>query len=167
MTLDEFLESRYVTLLREAMGQRTEALRLTTPCRRVLWAEGIGVPPGERRSAYLVVDAPLLEEVERAKRWPAPARLNAFELLRAALGDEGLGTQIRLRPGGEAFHQMALGFSRIRDIAAPACVASTLRPYQLRGFRWLASLVRNGLGAVLADDMGLGKTCRQYRSSSI
>ena len=33
-----------------------------------------------------------------------------------------------------------------------------MRPYQLAGFRWLACLSKNGLGAVLADDMGLGKT---------
>ena len=37
-------------------------------------------------------------------------------------------------------------------------VAKHLRPYQLAGFRWLACLCKNGLGAVLADDMGLGKT---------
>ncbi|MEO1583061.1 MAG: DEAD/DEAH box helicase [Planctomycetota bacterium] len=34
----------------------------------------------------------------------------------------------------------------------------TLRPYQLRGFSWLAFLERFGFGACLADDMGLGKT---------
>src|SRR5206468_5736955 len=34
----------------------------------------------------------------------------------------------------------------------------TLRPYQLRGYSWLAFLRRWGLGACLADDMGLGKT---------
>ena len=33
-----------------------------------------------------------------------------------------------------------------------------LRPYQRRGFSWLAFLDRLGLGACLADDMGLGKT---------
>lgn len=34
----------------------------------------------------------------------------------------------------------------------------TLRPYQLRGYSWLAFLRKWGLGACLADDMGLGKT---------
>ena len=34
----------------------------------------------------------------------------------------------------------------------------TLRPYQLRGVRWLHWVSRLGLGACLADDMGLGKT---------
>ena len=42
--------------------------------------------------------------------------------------------------------------------APPAGLAATLRPYQLAGFGWLATLTGNGLGGVLADDMGLGKT---------
>lgn len=40
----------------------------------------------------------------------------------------------------------------------PAWFVATLRPYQLEGVRWLTSLARAGVGAVLADDMGLGKT---------
>ncbi len=35
---------------------------------------------------------------------------------------------------------------------------ATLRPYQLRGVRWLIQHYHHGLGACLADDMGLGKT---------
>jgi superfamily II DNA or RNA helicase len=35
---------------------------------------------------------------------------------------------------------------------------ASLRPYQLRGVRWLIGHYQNGLGACLADDMGLGKT---------
>jgi SNF2 family DNA or RNA helicase len=40
----------------------------------------------------------------------------------------------------------------------PSGLRATLRPYQQRGFAWLAFLRRYGLGACLADDMGLGKT---------
>ncbi|MGY1746734.1 SNF2-related protein [Blastococcus sp. SYSU D00695] len=42
--------------------------------------------------------------------------------------------------------------------AAPASLAAELRPYQLEGYQWLATLWDLGLGGVLADDMGLGKT---------
>ncbi len=42
--------------------------------------------------------------------------------------------------------------------AAPASLAAQLRPYQLEGYQWLATLWDLGLGGVLADDMGLGKT---------
>jgi len=44
------------------------------------------------------------------------------------------------------------------DHGPPAGLTATLRPYQLAGFGWLATLYENGLGGVLADDMGLGKT---------
>ncbi|MDO3411452.1 DEAD/DEAH box helicase [Saccharibacillus sp. CPCC 101409] len=40
----------------------------------------------------------------------------------------------------------------------PAALNGTLRPYQERGYRWLASMREMGFGACLADDMGLGKT---------
>ncbi len=40
----------------------------------------------------------------------------------------------------------------------PVGLQATLRPYQLRGFGWLAQMRQMGLGACLADDMGLGKT---------
>jgi superfamily II DNA or RNA helicase len=40
----------------------------------------------------------------------------------------------------------------------PASVKATLRPYQQKGFEWLALLSQVGAGACLADDMGLGKT---------
>jgi SNF2 family DNA or RNA helicase len=43
-------------------------------------------------------------------------------------------------------------------VAAPATFHGELRPYQLRGLRWLHFMSRLGLGACLADDMGLGKT---------
>ena len=34
----------------------------------------------------------------------------------------------------------------------------TLKPYQVEGLRWLATLFENGLSGILADEMGLGKT---------
>ncbi len=40
----------------------------------------------------------------------------------------------------------------------PEGLQTTLRPYQLLGYHWLAERFRLGLGALLADDMGLGKT---------
>ncbi|MGO1166348.1 MAG: DEAD/DEAH box helicase [Janibacter sp.] len=40
----------------------------------------------------------------------------------------------------------------------PTSLEATLRPYQVEGYHWLATLWDAGLGGVLADDMGLGKT---------
>ncbi|EQD74057.1 SNF2/RAD54 family helicase, partial [mine drainage metagenome] len=44
------------------------------------------------------------------------------------------------------------------DVALPASIQATLRPYQERGYAWLYRNARIGLGSVIADDMGLGKT---------
>ncbi len=43
-------------------------------------------------------------------------------------------------------------------IPLPAGLCATLRPYQERGFRWIATTLERGFGCILADDMGLGKT---------
>jgi hypothetical protein len=42
--------------------------------------------------------------------------------------------------------------------APPLGLRAELRPYQQKGYAWLAFMTRLGLGACLADDMGLGKT---------
>jgi SNF2 family DNA or RNA helicase len=47
---------------------------------------------------------------------------------------------------------------RLELLPQPVDLRGKLRPYQRRGFSWLAFLDSLGLGACLADDMGLGKT---------
>src|SRR5262249_4602259 len=47
---------------------------------------------------------------------------------------------------------------RREDPPPPEALHGQLRPYQQRGFAWLAFLRRVGMGACLADDMGLGKS---------
>ncbi len=42
-------------------------------------------------------------------------------------------------------------------LATPGGLHGQLRPYQVRGYSWMAFLRRFGLGACLADDMGTGK----------
>ena len=50
------------------------------------------------------------------------------------------------------------GRTPFAELPPPDGLHGTLRPYQTRGYSWLAFLRRWGLGACLADDMGLGKT---------
>ncbi|MFN0121346.1 MAG: DEAD/DEAH box helicase [Blastocatellia bacterium] len=50
------------------------------------------------------------------------------------------------------------GGSPFAELPVPDEFRGVLRPYQRRGYSWLAFLQRYGLGACLADDMGLGKT---------
>ncbi|KAL9258714.1 ATP-dependent DNA helicase DDM1-like protein [Drosera capensis] len=40
----------------------------------------------------------------------------------------------------------------------PLLTGGQLKPYQLKGVKWLISLWQNGLNGILADQMGLGKT---------
>jgi SNF2 family DNA or RNA helicase len=47
---------------------------------------------------------------------------------------------------------------KLQELPPPDGFVGQLRPYQVRGYSWLAFLRRWGLGACLADDMGLGKT---------
>ena len=73
-----------------------------------------------------------------------------------------------LRDGGEALTvQRDMNFrSLIRNLKnyedsddeVPAGLQTTLRQYQQVGYQWLMTLLRMGLGGILADDMGLGKT---------
>jgi len=50
------------------------------------------------------------------------------------------------------------GQAAFDELPPPQSLLGTLRPYQVRGYSWLAFLKQWGLGACLADDMGLGKT---------
>ncbi|MDI3384062.1 SNF2-related protein [Xenophilus aerolatus] len=50
------------------------------------------------------------------------------------------------------------GAQPLPEVAPPAGLQATLRPYQRHGLAWLQHLRAHGLGGVLADDMGLGKT---------
>ena len=47
---------------------------------------------------------------------------------------------------------------KVSELPQPSDLSGQLRPYQIRGYSWLSSMSRWGLGACLADDMGLGKT---------
>ncbi|KAF8315369.1 hypothetical protein DL93DRAFT_2057333, partial [Clavulina sp. PMI_390] len=46
----------------------------------------------------------------------------------------------------------------VQQIAQPNLLSITLKDYQLKGLRWLASLYEQGINGILADEMGLGKT---------
>jgi Superfamily II DNA/RNA helicases, SNF2 family len=47
---------------------------------------------------------------------------------------------------------------KFEELPVPEEIRGVLRPYQVRGFSWLAFLSQFSLGGCLADDMGLGKT---------
>lgn len=82
--------------------------------------------------------------------------LGAAEALSAFLQDP---EDLDLSARGH-FEKLLAAASGARADAAPAPsgLRANFRPYQERGYRWLAGHFDAGLGCLLADDMGLGKT---------
>lgn len=58
---------------------------------------------------------------------------------------------------GDLIHRLE-GHTPFEETPVPEGLNAKLRPYQVRGYSWLAFVREWGLGACLADDMGLGKT---------
>lgn len=52
---------------------------------------------------------------------------------------------------------MVIGVLQLQHELVPL-IKGELRPYQLKGIKWIISLYQNGLNGILADQMGLGKT---------
>ncbi len=95
--------------------------------------------------------------------WKSTERGTLRDLVRMSLGGAQAppGLEIKEVSGeGELgrFLERLQGKARYETLRPPKKFAGKLRPYQVRGFSWLAYLRRYGLGACLADDMGLGKT---------
>jgi superfamily II DNA or RNA helicase len=116
--------------------------------------------------AHFSLLAPELESlrrlIEEARSLGEGTRPDSLRISRyqAGLWEELVGLGV-VREQAESWRRQVgglLGLERLAEIAPPAGLEASLRPYQLEGFRWLASLWNLGLGGILADDMGLGKT---------
>ncbi|HBY95514.1 MAG TPA: helicase [Chloroflexi bacterium] len=106
------------------------------------------------------------EEIEAAirfwERHQAEAQMSVLEALMWGLNAEG---EIDGLPVGdvEVTGWLSDLLERLKQgdqpdlLSQPEGLEAELRPYQQRGFSWLAFMRRWGLGACLADDMGLGK----------
>jgi superfamily II DNA or RNA helicase len=92
----------------------------------------------------------------------SPGQISVAELLHAGLAAEdgpgGLPVVSVTADGPLGDLLSGQAERRLVPLPAPAGFTGTLRPYQERGYAWLAFLESLGLGAILADSMGLGKT---------
>lgn len=111
-----------------------------------------------------VNDREIRAAIEFWKQNPT-GEVSALDIVKMAIGVEGSGKAKGLDfEGVEASGWVEDLLGRLKEKAgfeelpAPATFSGTLRPYQVRGYSWLAFLRQWGLGACLADDMGLGKT---------
>jgi hypothetical protein len=124
------------------------------------------LPLVQVRGQWIALDPERIEQVLALLR-QGDGALSLLDALHLGLGDAG-----KLAPAGVEFAGLdADGWLRelldtLRDrrslepLPTPAGFQGTLRPYQERGFAWMAFLRQFGLGACLADDMGLGKTAQ-------
>ncbi len=89
--------------------------------------------------------------------------MNLREALRLSIGSRGLESGLQVSGFSASgwisglFERLS-GRNPISELSQPPGFVGELRPYQVKGFSWLAYLRQYGLGACLADDMGLGKT---------
>ncbi|WP_210440450.1 DEAD/DEAH box helicase [Nocardioides xinjiangensis] len=113
---------------------------------------------------YVALDRPEFARLHEVVALAAQLRESDPDRVRVGAAD--LGVWAELADLGVVDEQAAAWAERataLRDVQElprpePVGLATTLRPYQLEGFWWLAFLREHGLGGILADDMGLGKT---------
>ena len=105
------------------------------------------------KGGYVYLDPAAIEQLRQ--QLARPPRLGAQELLRIALAGSYDGAPVGLDPAAQ---KLLDELKHSAPIALPDGLQAALRPYQLRGYEWLARNARIGLGSVIADDMGLGKT---------
>jgi uncharacterized Zn finger protein len=105
------------------------------------------------KGEYVYLDPAAIEQLRQ--QLAKPPRLGAQDLLRVALAGSFEGAPVGLNT---AARMLLDGLKDSAPIALPAGLKAAMRPYQVRGFEWLARNARLGLGSVIADDMGLGKT---------
>lgn len=153
LSLDEILAFQW----KVALGDQTMTLtelkalaRLKTPLVKV-------------RGQWVELDAKEIQAALAFWATKGETSISAREALRMALG-------VAKPPGSLAFAGVDAsgwfadllaqleGGTGFEVLEPPDGFQGTLRPYQSRGYSWLAFLRRWGLGACLADDMGLGKT---------
>lgn len=106
----------------------------------------------------------LLRDI-RALALPKPSGKRPEEVVRIPrlcifdwLSLRSRGAILRLPKEDELCIERLLNFQRIERNPLPQGLVAELRPYQHRGYDWLAFLYEHRFGACLADDMGLGKT---------
>ena len=105
------------------------------------------------KGEYVYLDPAAMEQLRQ--QLAKPPRMGAQDLLRVALAGSHAGAPVALNKAAQMLLEQLKSSA---EIPLPLGLLATLRPYQVRGYEWLARNARLGLGSVIADDMGLGKT---------
>ncbi|MCF6379707.1 DEAD/DEAH box helicase [Nocardioides KLBMP 9356] len=114
---------------------------------------------------YVSLARPELDRLREVVALAADLRESRDGRLRVGTGDLGVWAELAdigvVDSRASEWVERAVALRDLDELPRPPVpdgVLTTLRPYQLEGYWWLAFLQQHGLGGVLADDMGLGKT---------
>ncbi|HEY3229156.1 MAG TPA: DEAD/DEAH box helicase, partial [Roseiflexaceae bacterium] len=117
------------------------------------------------RGQWVVLDPDHIQQALQFFERHGGGELTLIDILQLGLGGDGQAVPEGVEFAGlEAEGWLRDLLASLTDarkldlLPAPNGLHGLLRPYQARGFSWMAFLHRFGLGACLADDMGLGKT---------
>jgi superfamily II DNA or RNA helicase len=105
------------------------------------------------RDSYIYITPAELARLEKSLR--AERTLQPVDLIRAAVGGEV--NEVKAGLTSEAA-RLVRSLTSGKTVPLPKGLNAKLRPYQVRGYEWLARNAELGMGCILADDMGLGKT---------
>ena len=121
------------------------------------------IPLVKIRGQWMQFDAGAIQEAINFWKKIGSEETSARDVIHMALGTAHTPEKLPLKDVeatgwiGDLLYTLEHG-ANIEEIPTPEEFEGTLRPYQSRGFSWLAFLQQWGFGACLADDMGLGKT---------
>jgi SNF2 family DNA or RNA helicase len=153
LSLDSIIEFNWELALGDETLSRSELVALAK----------LKAPLVKVRGQWVEVDSAAIQEALAFLKKNGAGQATVRDLMRMAVGAGALAGPLEVdgvtATGwmGEVLAQLQ-GNAALKELPPPEAFAGTLRPYQLRGYSWLAFLKRFGLGACLADDMGLGKT---------
>jgi len=144
LNLEEMLDFSWQISLGDTTITRDEFMQLAQS------AEGVV----KFREQYLMLDPEAVKKIMEKLNAPLP-KLSSAEMLRASITGET--NNLAFHPD-EIIKKLIEDLGREKEVQVPESLRADLRPYQIRGFRWLYANTVKGLGSCLADDMGLGKT---------
>ncbi|MDI6890174.1 MAG: DEAD/DEAH box helicase [Thermodesulfovibrionales bacterium] len=144
LSLDNLLDFSWEIAIGDSVISEEEFIRLVKSAKGLI----------KFRDQYLLLEPEEVSNILDKLRKPPP-QLSPIEVIRSALTGEVDGT---LFNPDEALKSILDDLLKIEDITIPSTLNGQLRHYQERGFRWLYSNAKKGLGSCIADDMGLGKT---------
>lgn len=153
--MDSFMDSTSVVSLQDMMSFKWQVAigdKLVSPeefKKQVQRLSGIV----KLHDKYVYVSQKEMESL--IDKLDTPPEVDTHQLLQVALTEEYEGAGVKLdKKARKLIDQLMEG----DETEVPEGLRATLRPYQLRGYKWLYKNARLGFGSLIADDMGLGKT---------